>query len=303
MKKIILYYILFALLFAACDQESPMDTNLYPRKVYIVGASNEIIDRDVDIGNNPDTISISVAVSGSLPTDKDVVVTIGEDSSAISNYNRRNLSSDDVQYQWLDQSMYSFPFDYLTIEAGDVYNTFPIYIHEPQSLHCDSLYMIPLKINSTSEYELTDEDTVALVRINMVNDFSGLYYVDGRLTNTNNQEDFLKYEMSRVLEATDDGNTVRMFHYNNETEDYISTHAFKITVDENDSTLSYSSWDQFHIYDGGGIYHPSLELYEFWYEYDNNGEVWRAEGFLYRARKSDEEQRILDDWIEEKREM
>ncbi|MFW6019819.1 MAG: BT_3987 domain-containing protein [Bacteroidales bacterium] len=300
MKKLILYPIFFALLFAACDQESPMDTELYPKKVYIVGASDEVIDRDLHIGNNPDTINTSVAVSGSLPTDRDVVVTISEDSSAIANYNRQNLSSDDIQYQWLDESLYSFPPD-LTIKAGSVYNTFPIYIEEPGSLHCDSLYMIPLRLNSTSEYELTEEDTVALVRINMVNDYSGLYYVDGRLTNTTNPDDFTEYEMSRNLEATDDGNTVRMYHYNNENKDYRSDYAFKITVDENDSTLTYASWDQFQIYDGGGVYHPSRKLYEFWYEYDKNGEVWRAEGFLYEERESDEARRKLNNWIEEQR--
>jgi hypothetical protein len=91
-----------------------------------------------------------------------------------------------------------------------------------------------------------------------------------------------------------------MYHYNLETEDYRPTHTFKITVNE-DNSLSYSTWDQFIIHEGGGVYHPDVELYDFWYEYDNNGIRWRAEGFLYKERETSAEQEKLDDWLDEHR--
>ena len=69
------------------------------------------------------------------------------------------------------------------------------------------------------------------------------------------------YKMARNLVATDNGNTVRMYHYNLETEDYRPTHTFKITVNE-DNSLSYSTWDQFIIHEGV-VYHPDVELYDF----------------------------------------
>ena len=300
MKKILLYSISLLMLFAGCEKEtSPMDIDLFPSKVYIVGARNQLIERDIDLGNLIDTIAISVAVSGSRPLSKDVTVTISENIDEITLYNQRNVSGEDVQYQKLADSIYSYPLEQLTIKSGEVYNTFPIHI-DPASLQCDSLYMIPMRLNSISDYELSDNDTAVLVRLHLVNKHSGLYYVDGTLKNTTNTTDSVMYKMARNLVATDNGSTVRMFHYNNETEDYRSTHTFKITIN-NDNSLSYSTWDQFEIYDGGGLYYPEVEVYDFWYEYNNNGTRWRAAGFLYKERKTSAEQEELDDWLDEHR--
>jgi hypothetical protein len=304
MKRILLFSLSLALLVVGCDVESPMDKDLYPQKVYIVGAHDKIIDKDVNIGNMQDTIFVSVAVSGSRTLDKDVTVTLAEDSTAIGSYNTKNLSAEVVQYQKPDKAIYSYPLEQMTIKSGQVYNTYPIYI-KPATLHCDSLYMIPLRLTSTSAYKLHEEDTVALVRLTLKNKYSGLYYVDGVLRNTTNVNDSLVYKMARNLLATD-GTTVRMIHYNNEftsgdANDYRPKFGLKITVNEADTTLTFSTWDQFTVYSSGGIYYPALKLYDFWYEYDNNGTRWRAEGYLYKARKTAEEQRIIDDWIEEQR--
>ena len=74
----------------------------------------------------------------------------------------------------------------------------------------------------------------------------------------------------------------------------------KITINS-DNSLSCATWDKFVIYEGGGRYYPDIKLYDFWYEYDNNGTRWRAEGFLYRERETSLEQEILDDWLDERR--
>jgi hypothetical protein len=304
MKKILSILLFPALLLTGCDIESPMEQNLYPQKVYIVGAKDKIVDRDLNIGNAQDTISISVAVSGSLHLSQDVTVTVAEDPDAIETYNARELSAEVTHYQKLRDDIYNYPSEKVTIKAGTVYNTYPVYI-QPATLHCDSLYMLPLKLASTSTYELNKEDTITLVRINLVNKYSGLYYVDAILKNTSNTTDSLVYKMPRNLSATDDGNTVRMYHYNNEfhngdANDYRPTHTIKITVNP-DNSLTFVTWNLFQLIDGGGVYHPELKVYDFWYTYSDNGVVWRAEGFLYKERKTDEELRIIENWIEEQR--
>lgn len=298
MKKIILFSLSLAMLFAGCENEdSPMNRELFPQKVYIVGTRDQIVERDIDLGNSTDTISISIAVSGSLPLSKDVTVTLGENPDEVTLYNERNVSGEAVQYQKPDDAIYSYPLDEVTLKAGQVYNTYPIHIN-PATLQCDSLYMIPLRLSSISDYELSDNDTTVLVRLHLMNKYSGLYYVKGILKNTTNADDSVFYKMSRNLVATNNGNTVRMYHFNNETKDYRPTHTFKITINS-DNSLSYSTWDQFVIYDGGGSYYPDIKVYDFWYEYDNNGTRWRAEGVLYKERKTTAEQEELDDWLEE----
>jgi len=297
MKNIVLFSLSLALLLIGCDVDSPMDKDLYPQKVYIVGTQDQVIDRDVDLGNVPDTISISVAVSGSRSSNNDVTVTFGEEPAEIGVYNYRNVSAEAVQYQKPDASVYSYLSDQLTIKAGKEYNTYPIRI-DPSTLQCDSLYMLPLRLSSISGYELSSKDTIVLVRLNLTNKYSGLYYAKAVLKNTTNPNDSLVYKMSRNLVATNNGSTVRMYHYNNETKDYRLSHTFRITVNS-DNSLSYSTWDKFVIYDGGGTYYPDVEVYDFWYEYDNNGTRWKASGVLYKERKTTAEQEILDDWLDE----
>jgi len=302
MKKIILFPLSLALLLIGCDAESPMDKDLYPQSVYIVGAKDKIVNRDVNIGNDQDTISISVAVSGSRDSQQDLIVSIAEDPNAIETYNTKELSAQAVHYRKLANGIYQYPLENLSIKAGTVYNTYPIYI-KPASLHCDSLYMIPLKIKSTSAYTLNKTDTIALVKINLVNKYSGLYYMNGVLKNTTNAKDSLVYKMARNAVATDNGKTIRIYHYNNEyisgdVKDNRPAFALKITINA-DNTLTFATWDKFPIINGGGNYLPELKLYNFWYTYTNNGVVWRASGFLYKERKTDEEQRIVDNWMEE----
>ena len=55
MKKITLFPLFLTLLLAGCDQESPMEQDLYPQQVYIVGAHEKIVNRDLNIGLDQDT--------------------------------------------------------------------------------------------------------------------------------------------------------------------------------------------------------------------------------------------------------
>ena len=304
MKKIIGFPLFLVVLLTGCDVESPMDTDLYPQKVYIVGAKDKIVDRDLDIGLLQDTISISVAVSGSRASKQDITVFVKEDPDAIETYNSRELSAEVTHYQKLQDIIYSYPYKNLTVKAGQVYNTYPIYI-KPATLHCDSLYMLALKLSSPSAYELNDEDSVALVRINLSNKYSGLYYMDGIIKNRVDPNDSLVYKMPRTAAATDDGNTIRIYHFNNEyhngdLNDYRPTYTFKITVNA-DNTLSVASWDRFDLINGGGKYIPQWKVYDLWYEYRADGKSYKVEGFLYKERKTDEEQRLIDNWMEEQR--
>jgi hypothetical protein len=305
-KNIILFSFASVLLLAmtGCDAESPMDKDLYPQKVYIVGAKDKIVDRDLDIGLLQDTISVSIAVSGSRASAQDVVVSVEEAYGAIEYYNERELSAEVTHYQKLHSDIYTYPQSKVTIKAGEIYNTYPVYI-QPATLHCDSLYMLALQLKSPSAYELNEEDSVALVRINLTNQYSGLYYMDGLIKNTVNPDDSLSYKMPRTAVATDNGNTIRIYHYNNEfhngdANDYRPTHTFKITVND-DNSLTLVAWDQFDLVNGGGRYIPEWKTYDIWYEYNAEGTVYHVAGYLYKERKTSEEQRLIDNWIEEQR--
>ncbi len=304
MKKInLLSLSLLIAILIGCDDQIPMNKLMYPQSVYLVGAKGFIIDRDLNIGYLQDTIFTSVAISGSLPTSKDVVVEIEEFPLGIDNYNSKELGSDDILYQNLDKSIYSFPNQYVTVKQEEEYGVYPIYV-KPGTLHIDSLYMISLKIKSTTEYTLSEEDTVLLVRFNLMNDYSGQYYMDGIIKEYSPSNDSVVYKSPRVLQAVDDGKTVRMYHEKNEytkgSTDYRPDYCFKITINS-DNSLTLSTWQNFEILDGGGTYYPELEVYDLWYNFIENGKTKKTRGFVYKERKNDDEQRIINDWMEENR--
>ena len=117
MKKITLFPLFLTLLLAGCDQESPMEQDLYPQQVYIVGAHEKIVNRDLNIGLDQDTISISVAISGSRTLSKDVTVTLEEVPEAIERYNSREVSAEARQFRNLAEDIYSFPLEKVTVRT------------------------------------------------------------------------------------------------------------------------------------------------------------------------------------------
>ncbi len=293
MKKILLFPLFFAVFaIVGCDVKSAMDEDLYPQKVYITAdRDGRFIDRSLDLGKTVDTITVAVAVSGSRPSTQDVTVTVKEIPSAVDAWCARELSPTAVQWRSLAPEIHSFPTDRVTINAGAVYNTYPIFI-EPSTLHMDSLYMMALQLTSTSAYELNTTDTLAYMRLNLINQYSGQYYMDGQLTEVGNETNFLSYVKPRMLSATNDGNTVRMYHFENETysgayggnTDYRTNVTFKISVNPNDKSLTLTTWDRFQLIEGGGTYVEEWNLYDIWYTYTNtsDGKTWKCEGYLYK---------------------
>lgn len=286
----------------SCDNKIPMEENLYPEVVYLVGSESTMVDRSLNIGYDVDTIYASVAVSGSLPTDGDVLVTIEEAPESVEYYNNRELGSDDIHYR-NPGPIYSFPQTNVTVKKGEVYGTYPILI-DPSTMHIDSLYMIALKLSSTSRYELSEEDTVVRLKLNLMNDYSGLYYMDGVIKPLNNLKDSTIYRTNRTLQAVQDGKTVRVYHQKNEwtkgATDYRPGYCFNITIND-DNSLTLKPWDKFELLDGGGTYYADMEVYDLWYTFRDEGQEWITRGFLYKDRQTEDELREINDWMEEHR--
>ena len=304
MKKIAFFSMtLLIMCMAGCDNKIPMEEDLWPETVYLVGAKDKIIDRNLNIGYEKDTIYTSVAISGSLPTKENVIVTIEESPSSIDEYNRKERGSDDILYRTLADGIYSFPQENVKVNKGEEYGTYPIHI-DPSTLHVDSLYMLALKLSKTSHFELAKEDTVVMIRLNLMNDYSGLYYMDGVIKPADNPKDSIIYKSPRTLQAVVDGNTVRMYHQKNEwskgSTDYRPDFCFNITVNP-DNSVTLKPWDKFKLISGGGKYYPEMEVYDLWYTFEEDGIQKKTRGFVYKERKNDDEVRKINDWMEENR--
>lgn len=304
MKKLaFLSAVLLAASMVGCDNRIPMEEEQYPRSVYLVGAGEVMINRSLNIGYDVDTIYASVAVSGSLATPSDVVATIVESPESVDAYNNKELGSDDIHYRNPGAGIYSFPQENVVVKKGEVYGTYPILI-DPSTLHIDSLYMIALKLESVSQFAKAEEDTVVKIRLNLMNKYSGLYYMDGVIKPLDNLKDSTIYKTNRNAQAVVDGNTVRVYHQKNEwtkgATDYRPGYCFNITVNE-DNSLTLKPWDQFDLIEGGGTYYEDMEVYDLWYKFRDGGREYITRGFLYKDRQDDDELREITDWMEEHR--
>ncbi len=294
-KSILCLVVVLAMV--GCKEDYPLKEEQYKKVVYLTRAIDEVKNEYVNYAYDRDTIYISVSVSGSTHTNKDIRVTFREEDEAIDLYNKRNLSAADIQNRHLPVAAYEYPQEDIVIKAGEATAIYPVYIY-PENLHCDSLYMIPVSIESVSAYEMrTEIDTVLLAKINLVNNYSGNYHIRGSIINVENEGSQI-YETPRRLVATGK-TTVRIYHETPETDDYLKSSTITITVNEEDNTVAFSAWDAFPVTDGGGTYLPKMKLFDIWYEYTVNGTAYRVEGYLYKIPETELEQEDIDDWIDE----
>ncbi len=279
-----------------CNDNLPIDEEQYQKIVYLTRAIDEVKNEYVNYAYDRDTIYVSVSVSGTTSTDRDIRVTFREDDEAIAAYNKRNLSASDIQNRHLPADAYEYPQQDVVIKAGQTTAIYPVYIH-PEKLHCDSLYMLPMSIASVSAYEIkTKIDTVLLAKVNLVNKYSGKYYMRGSIINVE-ADSKQTYDMPRTLVATN-RNSIRMFHEAPETKTYLQNSTITISV-QDDKSLVFDSWNSFNISGGGGTYLPGKKLFDLWYEYTSGDTKYRVEGYLYEVPETEIEQENIDDWIDE----
>ncbi|MDL2212936.1 DUF1735 domain-containing protein [Bacteroides sp. OttesenSCG-928-D19] len=294
--KSILSLAVVALAMAGCSEDYPLKEEQYKKVVYLTRAIDEVKHEYVNYAYERDTVYVSVSVSGSKYTDRDIRVTFREDDDAIPAYNKRNLSASDIQNRRLPAEAYEYPQKDIVIKAGETTAIYPVYIY-PKKLHCDSLYMIPVSIESVSAYEMrTNIDTVLLAKINMVNNYSGKYHIRGTITNLE-AGSVQAYDVPRSLTATN-SNSVRMFHEVPETKTYLQTNTLTISVNS-DQSLSFNTWWSFDLTSGGGKYLADKKLFDLWYEYKVGNVSYRVEGYLYEVPETELEQEDIDDWIDE----
>lgn len=291
-----IFFLITILSLVGCEEDYPLNGEQYEQFVYLSRAVDEVKDEYVNYAYEYDTIYISVSVSGSQNAKSDINVTFVENDLAISAYNKRNLSNTDIQFRPLPTNAYLYPEDKVVIKKGETTGIFPIYVY-PENLHCDSLYMIPISIESVSSCKKVEKDTVLLTRINLMNRYSGRHFMHSTRTNLNSNIT-VSHQMYRQVIATDK-NTVRIYNEVNEEEKNLCDHTFTITVNDSDNSLSFASWDNFEIVDGGGIYRPEMNMFDLWYEYRLDDVNYRVEGYLYKEPDTEVKKEFIEDWIEE----
>ncbi|WP_029905308.1 DUF1735 domain-containing protein [Prevotella sp. 10(H)] len=161
----------------ACDDYGQYEKEMYEKKIYIVSRAENVFSLVCEFDNLDSLHNISISCSGSNKIERDVTVTLEDDTILLPKYNFSNFDIDSTKYaRTLSKWRYRFPSMTMTLKAGeeDVYGLLPFYIHPDNllGLSPDSIYFIPLAIKSVSDYTVNAEKFNALVRIYLKNKYA-----------------------------------------------------------------------------------------------------------------------------------
>jgi hypothetical protein len=197
---------------------------------------------------------ISAVCGGSLPTEKDINITVVEDENLLLQFNRNNFDVDESKYaRWLPREKYDIANYSITVPAGERTGLMPLKVR-PDGLSPDSIYFIPLRADKFTAYELNPEKSNVLYRVFLKNYYattkteasmttttSTYYNFRGKRNNANMMGNKQVFPVS--------GNSVRIMAGDITFEskaDVIDKGAVLLTVDE-DNNVSIQAWKNLDV--------------------------------------------------------
>lgn len=271
----------------SCEPQSdPLEKEQYKKEVYLVGAAQEVQDKEVSY-NGDGSLYVSAAIGGTQFPNQDVEVTLELASDEkMDLYNYKNFTEGDVKYQRLPSDCYNFSSWTGVIKAGEVYCRIPLSINV-EKIHADSLYVIPLRIKSTNAYSTVEKDTVLLLHPKMTNDYSGSYTFEGITWQIKDGEKVSSSASTTTTTRTAtaiNASTIRLFQkVVLEKIANVADNTYNIRINA-DNTLTITGYDKLAITNGGGSYSPSSSTFTFWYTYTEGGKEYRTEGTLTKSK-------------------
>lgn len=272
---------LFLLLHLWSCNENPIDSEQYKKRIYIVKSIDKVYTSDLKYSDSIQETFVSVAISGSQPQDQNVKIELELVPEAVGIYNEKYIGrwSSKPYYTVMPDRFYSIPSMETEMYAGgETFARLPILMNTAD-IHCDSTYTIPIAIKSVSAYEVNTEISSLLMAFNMVNDYSGIYQMIGKKTETANGNSS-NIGKSKTLKAISE-KAVRMFIEASKDDDktLIPSTNVVITV-ASDNSVAVTPWDaanaNFTITGSGGTYNPANKSFNIWYSYtDTSGKEFK----------------------------
>ncbi len=249
------FYMAFALFasvsFTACDENAQFEGELYKKVIYLLSDTDKSFKSVHALGSESNGY-VTVYCGGTEHISSDVVVELEPDDLTLNEYNRLNYDIDSSKFaKQLEPSRYTIDSYTVVLRANnpDNYGLLPIKVN-PDGLSPDSIYMIPLRIKSVSDYEVNLDKQSVLFQIVLKNDYATMastsYY---QMTGTETRHKASGDEASGIsvtrIFAPLSKNSVRTFAGTNTynpadvTVDEIQKYAIVITLnDDNSLTVS-----------------------------------------------------------------
>jgi hypothetical protein len=139
----------------ACNENEQYEAEQYKKVFAIVSSDNyNVFAKEHDLDEAESTGYISISMGGTNPTETDTRITLVEDANLFDRYNRGTHDVATEKYaNLLSAEHYTIDSYNITVPAGKREARLPVKIR-PEGLSPDSTYMISLKIQDYSHYEV-----------------------------------------------------------------------------------------------------------------------------------------------------
>ncbi|MDR0574857.1 MAG: DUF4361 domain-containing protein [Tannerella sp.] len=169
MEKMILFAISTVMLTTglnSCNVNSVYEVEQYKKIIALVSNADYNVFPVVHDLEEPETVGyVSISCGGTNPTDRENRILLALDKGLFDNYNMLNFDMDYEQFaNLLPENKYTIGSYEVVIPAGERYGRMAIRIR-PDGLSPDSTYFIPLKVKSTSAYEVNLDKSSILYRV------------------------------------------------------------------------------------------------------------------------------------------
>ena len=157
MKKIISAFAILPLLagFTACDENKQFEGELYKKVIYVLSDDDLMFKSEHQMGSQT-TGYLTLYCGGTEHLQEDVTVELEFDDTALDEYNYRYFDLDTEKYaKKLPEECYTIESmkTVLRADSPDNYSLLPIKVNL-DGLSPDTVYVIPMRIKSISNYEV-----------------------------------------------------------------------------------------------------------------------------------------------------
>jgi len=181
--------VILALNLTGCNNDKIYQDEPYKNLVYLLSSTDNIFVASYTLNETESERYVTVGCGGANTNDKDVEIKLESAPEWMNRYNLLNFNYEHQYAKLLPAKKYDISSYTITLPSNSDYHyqRLPVKVR-PLGLSPDSIYFIPLKIVSVSDYEVNEDKQYILYRVTIENDYATqipqtYYRKDGSLLN------------------------------------------------------------------------------------------------------------------------
>lgn len=156
----------------SCNQDEVFEKEQYKNVFALISGDNNVYSEFFDMSEPESSGYVSVSCGGSNKIKRDINISLVEDLKLLDKYNKVNYDVDYANYALrLPASNFDIDSYRMTIKSGTTGAELAVRIR-PNGLSPDSIYFLPLRIDTHDTYEANPEKSYVLYRVMLENRYA-----------------------------------------------------------------------------------------------------------------------------------